>query len=56
MSESAEGAIVSALRKHVGKNANVICLIDPDTAKDFDDALSFRREPDGIRAWAHATR
>jgi N utilization substance protein A len=27
-----EGAIVSALRKHVGKNANVICLIDPDTA------------------------
>jgi ribonuclease R len=27
--------------------------IDPDTAKDFDDALSFRREPDGIRAWVH---
>ena len=25
----------------------------PDTAKDFDDALSFRREPDGIRAWVH---
>ena len=27
--------------------------IDPDTAKDFDDALSFRREPGGIRAWVH---
>src|SRR5262245_33169153 len=25
--------------------------VDPETAKDFDDALSFRREPDGIRAW-----
>jgi ribonuclease R len=27
--------------------------IDPDTAKDFDDALSFRRELEGIRAWVH---
>jgi ribonuclease R len=27
--------------------------IDPDTAKDFDDALSFRHEPDGIRSWVH---
>jgi ribonuclease R len=27
--------------------------IDPDTAKDFDDALSFRRDQDGIRAWVH---
>ena len=27
--------------------------VDPDTAKDFDDALSFRAEPDGIRAWVH---
>ena len=27
--------------------------IDPDTAKDFDDALSFRRENGGIRAWVH---
>src|ERR1700722_3653033 len=27
--------------------------IDPDTAKDFDDALSFRREADGIRAFVH---
>jgi len=27
--------------------------IDPETAKDFDDALSFRQEPEGIRAWVH---
>ena len=27
--------------------------VDPDTAKDFDDALSFRREGDGIRSWVH---
>ncbi len=27
--------------------------IDPETAKDYDDALSFRREPDGVRAWVH---
>src|SRR4051794_17828524 len=27
--------------------------IDPETAKDFDDALSFRVEPDGVRAWVH---
>ena len=27
--------------------------VDPDTAKDFDDALSFRREEGGIRAFVH---
>jgi ribonuclease R len=27
--------------------------IDPDTAKDFDDAISIRREGDGVRAWVH---
>src|SRR5207302_5086362 len=27
--------------------------IDPETAKDFDDALSIRREPEGLRAWVH---
>jgi ribonuclease R len=27
--------------------------IDPETAEDFDDALSFRREADGVRAWVH---
>jgi ribonuclease R len=27
--------------------------IDPEEAKDFDDALSVRREEDGLRAWVH---
>jgi ribonuclease R len=27
--------------------------IDPAAAKDFDDALSLRREGDGMRAWVH---
>ncbi len=27
--------------------------IDPATAKDFDDAISVRREGDGIRVWVH---
>ena len=27
--------------------------IDPDTAKDFDDAISVRREGGGVRAWVH---
>jgi ribonuclease R len=27
--------------------------IDPEAAKDFDDALSLREEEDGIRAWVH---
>ena len=27
--------------------------IDPDTAKDFDDAISARREGDGVRIWVH---
>jgi ribonuclease R len=27
--------------------------IDPETAKDFDDAISVRRDADGLRAWVH---
>jgi ribonuclease R len=27
--------------------------IDPDDAKDFDDAISVRREGDGVRVWVH---
>ena len=27
--------------------------IDPETAKDFDDAISVRQEGDGLRAWVH---
>jgi ribonuclease R len=31
----------------------VAFTIDPEEAKDFDDALSFRAEGDGVRAWVH---
>ena len=31
----------------------VTFTIDPDTAKDFDDAISVRAEGDGLRAWVH---
>ena len=31
----------------------VTFTIDPDTARDFDDAISVAREGDGIRAWVH---
>jgi ribonuclease R len=27
--------------------------IDPETAKDFDDAISVKREGDGLRVWVH---
>jgi ribonuclease R len=27
--------------------------IDPEGAQDFDDALTFRRDGDGLRAWVH---
>jgi ribonuclease R len=27
--------------------------VDPDTAKDFDDAISVRPEGDGVRIWVH---
>ncbi len=31
----------------------VTFTVDPDTAKDFDDAISARAEGDGIRMWVH---
>jgi ribonuclease R len=31
----------------------VAFTIDPEEAKDFDDALSFRTEGEGLRAWVH---
>ena len=31
----------------------VTFTIDPDTAKDFDDAISVRTEGDGVRTWVH---
>jgi ribonuclease R len=42
-----------ALESRVDLRELTSFTIDPETAKDFDDALSFRREPDGIRAWVH---
>lgn len=41
------------VRNRVDLRDLVTYTIDPDTAKDFDDALSFRREDDGIHAWVH---
>jgi ribonuclease R len=43
----------ASLEGRVDLRELVAITIDPETAKDFDDALSFRREPDGIRAWVH---
>jgi ribonuclease R len=31
----------------------VTFTVDPDTAKDFDDAISVRQEGDGVRIWVH---
>jgi ribonuclease R len=31
----------------------VAFTIDPETAKDYDDAISVRAEGDGLRAWVH---
>src|SRR5581483_6843516 len=31
----------------------VTFTIGPETAKDFDDAISVRRDADGLRAWVH---
>jgi ribonuclease R len=31
----------------------VAFTIDPETARDFDDAISVQREGDGLRAWVH---
>jgi ribonuclease R len=42
-----------SLEGRVDLRGLVAFTIDPESAKDFDDALSFRREPGGIRAWVH---
>jgi len=31
----------------------VTFTVDPETAKDFDDAISARRDGDGVRVWVH---
>jgi ribonuclease R len=42
-----------ALDDRVDLRDLVTFTIDPETAKDFDDAISVRREGDGLRAWVH---
>ncbi len=47
--EKAERA--SAPRRELGDLATF--TVDPATARDFDDAVSARREGDGVRLWIH---
>jgi ribonuclease R len=42
-----------SLEGRVDLRDQVSFTIDPDTAKDFDDAISVRREGEGLRAWVH---
>jgi ribonuclease R len=42
-----------ALEDRVDLRDQLAFTIDPETAKDFDDAISIRREGDGLRAWVH---
>jgi ribonuclease R len=42
-----------SLERRVDLRDELAFTIDPETAKDFDDAISVRREEDGIRAWVH---
>jgi ribonuclease R len=41
------------LRDRVDLRDLLAFTIDPETAKDFDDALSVREEAGGLRAWVH---
>ena len=44
----------ASLEGRVDLREDHVCFtIDPDTAQDFDDAVSVRREGDGFRAWVH---
>ena len=42
-----------SLEGRVDLRDQLVFTIDPDTAKDFDDAISVQREGDGLRAWVH---
>jgi ribonuclease R len=42
-----------SLEGRVDLREQVAFTIDPETAKDFDDAISVRREGDGLRVWVH---
>jgi ribonuclease R len=41
------------LEGRVDLREQVAFTIDPETARDFDDAIAIRREGDGLRAWVH---
>ena len=41
------------LRDRVDLREQLSFTIDPETAEDFDDAISVREEPAGVRAWVH---
>jgi ribonuclease R len=43
----------ASLEGRVDLRALPTFTIDPETAKDFDDAISARREGDGVRVWVH---
>ena len=54
--EAEEAAEVVPARAHDGRRDLTdlaTFTVDPVTAKDFDDALSARRERDAIRVWVH---
>jgi ribonuclease R len=42
-----------SLEGRVDLREKLAFTIDPETAKDFDDAISVEREGDGLRAWVH---
>ena len=43
----------ATLEGRVDLREELAFTIDPDTAKDYDDAISVRREGEGLRAWVH---
>ncbi|HET7857122.1 MAG TPA: RNB domain-containing ribonuclease [Gaiellaceae bacterium] len=43
----------ASLQGRVDLREELCFTIDPETAKDFDDAVAVRREGDGYRAWVH---
>ncbi len=55
--EAEAGRVADAVERAPGRRRDLTELptftIDPATARDFDDAISARREGDGVRVWIH---
>ena len=55
--EAEAGRVADAVERAPGRRRDLTELptftIDPATARDFDDAISARREGDGARVWIH---